>query len=205
MKKQIFLIGGAPLTGKTVLAQKLSKKLGIPWISTDAIRGWMKRILTKENCPNLFNFYKTSAENYYKKFSINDAIKHEKQRDKEVWRGVKKFIELNIHGEEEKWDSFIVEGISLHPKFLKEFKEKGIKIVFLIDKDEQRIRNLVFKRGLWGNAKKYSKWVKELEIKYLIKTNEYYLKEAKKYRFKYFIIKEDRKKTFKEVENFLLK
>jgi 2-phosphoglycerate kinase len=33
----IYLIGGAPRTGKTILAQRISARLGIGWISTDLL------------------------------------------------------------------------------------------------------------------------------------------------------------------------
>jgi len=35
--KKIILIGGAPTAGKSYVAEKIAKELGIPWISTDTI------------------------------------------------------------------------------------------------------------------------------------------------------------------------
>lgn len=201
MKITIYLISGAPCTGKTIIARELSNKLKIPWISTDFIRSWMQNLVSRKDHPNLFNFMGSSAEEYYKKHSIKEAINHEKKRDKEVFKGVQKFIEQN-----EEWDSFIIEGISLHPKFIKNLKIKHkIKFVCLIDKDEKRIREIVYKRGLWGDAKTYSDWIKELEIKYLVKVNEYYLEECKKNNLKYFIIDKNISKTKKKVKEYLLK
>ena len=34
----IYLIGGAPRSGKTILSKRIAQKNGIPWISTDTIR-----------------------------------------------------------------------------------------------------------------------------------------------------------------------
>jgi len=205
----IYLIGGAPATGKSTLSQDLAKKQNIPFISSDLIRGWMKGLVSKKNFPELFNFSKLSAEKYWRTRSSIETIRHEQARDKCVFKGIKKFIKENGRDwkeEGEYWKSFIIEGISLHPKFIKNIKTKyKIKPVFLIDLDKERIREIVYTRGLWGNAKTYANWVKEKEIDYLIKTNEYYLKEAKKYGFKYFIIKKNRDETLKEVEKFLLR
>lgn len=38
----IYLIGGAPRSGKTLLAQRLARKLGAGWISTDLLRDLVK-------------------------------------------------------------------------------------------------------------------------------------------------------------------
>ncbi len=40
--ERIILIGGAPTVGKTFIAKELSKKLFLPWISTDTIRSLMQ-------------------------------------------------------------------------------------------------------------------------------------------------------------------
>ncbi len=40
----IYLIGGPPRCGKTTLAKEMSKKLEIPWISSDALEVVVKGI-----------------------------------------------------------------------------------------------------------------------------------------------------------------
>jgi 2-phosphoglycerate kinase len=194
--KKIILIGGAPATGKTTLAKKLSKKYNCPWISTDFIRSWMKNIISKKDFPNLFHFSNITAEEYYKKHTINETIKLEKLRDKEVFKGIKTFIEKNHN-----WDLFIIEGISIHPEFISKLKSKNYKIypIFFIENNEERIKNILYTRGLWGDAKTYEDWVKNIEQKYLLKTNSHYLKNCKKLKLPYFEIDKNRNKTIKKI------
>lgn len=200
--RKVILIGGSPATGKSTLAKKLSKKFNCPWISADFIRSWMKTMVSKEEYPNLFKFTNTTAEEHYKKYSIQDTINFEDLRDREVFNGVKKFILKN-----DEWDLFIIEGISLHPKFISELKNKKLEIypIFLIDNNKDRIREILFTRGMWGDADTYEDWVKEIEQKYLIEINSRIMNDCKTLGLNYFEIKNNRQDTIDEIVSHLSK
>ena len=95
--RKVILIGGAPATGKSTLAKELSKNFNCPWISADFIRSWMKTIVSKKEYPNLFRFANTTAEEHYKKYSVQETLDFEDLRDREVFNGVKKFILKNLY------------------------------------------------------------------------------------------------------------
>jgi 2-phosphoglycerate kinase len=199
-KRRIILIGGAPVTGKSILAKKISDEYGIPWISTDVIRSWMKTIVSKDKFPHLFNFTNITAEEHYKKHSVEETIKFEKLRDQEVFKGIKTFIEKN-----DDWKLCVIEGISIHPKFISKLKSEEYEIypIFLVDNDKNRIKEILFERGLWGDADSYEDWVKDIEEEYLVKTNQYYMKECEKYNLKCFEIEEKRQESTKKVFKYL--
>ncbi|OGF22453.1 hypothetical protein A2Y83_04145 [Candidatus Falkowbacteria bacterium RBG_13_39_14] len=48
MNIMIYLIGGPPRCGKTTLAKEMSKKLRIPWVSTDALEVVTRAYVDKE-------------------------------------------------------------------------------------------------------------------------------------------------------------
>ncbi len=204
-KQTIILIGGAPTTGKTSLAKQLSKHLQMPWISTDFIRGWMRMMVNKKDYPDLFNFTNITAEEHYQKFTINDSIKFDVKRNLDVFNGLKKFIEKN--NDWEMWDNFIVEGISILPEKIKDFDFDKVNLIslFLIDTDLDRIKKIVYERGLWGDAESYADWVKEKEILLLEKVNQDYLKKCKKFGLKYFIIEKNRLNTIDDVVSYVNK
>ena len=188
------------MSGKSTLASDLSKKYNCPWVSSDFIRSWMKSIVSKKDYPSLFNFENISAEEYYKKHSIEETIKQEEARDRDVFIGVENFILKN-----DEWDFFIIEGISIRPELISNIKIKNLKIIpiFLVDNNATRIREGLFSRGLWDEAKNYADWVKEIEEKYILKTNEMFTKECLKFGFKYFEIKNDRQETEKDIFKYL--
>lgn len=202
-KQTIILIGGAPATGKSTIAKMISRDLSVPWISTDFIRGWMKKISNKNDFPHLFHFTNTTAEQHYKKYTLKEIFDDGRKRDKTVFKGFLEFIRKN--DSHEMWDSFIVEGISILPELVKKLETINCNIIpiFLIDEDEQRIREIVYKRGLWDDANTYADWVKEKEIIYLKKVNDYYLKGCRKHNLRYFIIDKNREKTIKEINKHI--
>lgn len=132
----IYLIGGAPRCGKTILAKELSYKKRIPGISSDLVASIVKPYL-----PN----------NGKRKFSTASVcttspsvlLREEIRNAKILWPGIKRLI-LSLL----KWrHDYIVEGVHLLPELVHEFEKmkewetvrNEIRIVYLIKKDGQEI------------------------------------------------------------------
>lgn len=177
---QIILIGGAPTTGKSTVAAGLAKHFGISWISTDQVREIMKGTVTKQERPMLFRSRTYTAEEFLTKFSVDEIVQNEIDESEAVWEGTRAFI-----NEDWMWHTFIVEGVAILPHLIaKEYKDNPrIKPVFLIDEDADRIRDVVWTRGLWDDAKLYPDNVKEKEVEWVLKFNKYLKVEADKYGF----------------------
>jgi hypothetical protein len=85
------------------------------------------------------------------------------------------------------WKSFIIEGVAVLPEFVNSIKiDKKIIPLFLVDEDADRIREVVFKRGLFGPAKSYSDQVKEKEVLWCQEFSKQLKAECEKYNFEYF-------------------
>jgi 2-phosphoglycerate kinase len=183
MERKIILIGGAPTVGKSYMARELSEKIKLPWISTDTIREQMRELVKKEDYPALFRHSDATADmaaEFLTHNSIEEIINHQNEESLEVWKGVKAIIETDY-----VWKSFIVEGVAILPELVyKNYKNNSsVRAVFIIDSDEQRIRETIFKRGLWDDADKYPDSVKEKEVEWVMAFNNYLKEEIKKYPF----------------------
>jgi len=184
---EIILIGGAPTLGKTYVAKRLSKKLNLPWISTDGIRAMLREVVNKKDFPFLFeNIPCLPAEKYLAKYSAKDIVANQNRESIDVWKGVKAFIDTDCN-----WGSFIVEGIAILPEFVREcFKgNKNIKPLFLLNDNEEQIREIVYTRGLYDEANTYSDDVKEKEVEWALMFNAWIEKETKKYGLPVYKIK----------------
>ncbi len=180
-KQKVIFIGGAPTTGKTTIAQLASKRLGLPWISTDQIRETVRAKNSEKDYPALFRTEGYTAERFLNEFSAADIVELEMNQGKEVWNTIKKFIK-----EDPTWEQgVIIEGISILPHLVaRDFKDnKYVKAVFLIDEDTDRIRDVVFKRGLWADAHTYSDDVKKKEVEWAWLFSHTLKEEAKKYDY----------------------
>src|SRR5579872_2819760 len=146
-KRKVILIGGAPLSGKSTLAAELSKRLQIPWVSTDDIRKWMEQIVRKEDYPDLFYGDGLDVVAFYEKFKTAEEIfQRENKQGDDVQKGIKAMIESFWW-----WDKFIIEGIAITPTFVRQFQNTHTDIsvipVFIVDTNRDNIKMRLEKRG----------------------------------------------------------
>lgn len=180
-ERNIILIGGAPTAGKSTMARLLSERLGIPWISTDQIRRIMRVAARREDTPNLFTPEGYTAERFLTEFSAEEIVRMEMEQGEAVWAGVKKFIEEGY-----PWNGrFIIEGVHILPHLItRDFGDnQDIRSVFFVDEDADRIRDVVFTRGLWDDARTYSDDVKEKEIEWALLFSNKIKAEAEEYGY----------------------
>lgn len=163
--KKIILVGGAPTTGKSTIAQMLSKYFNLPWISTDQIREVMRSVTDENKFPKLFGEKNFTAEKFHNTYSPQEIVDMEYEQSIETWVGIKAFIKKDY-----TWrDGFILEGVNILPHLVnQDFRDNPkVQALFLVDEDTDRIRDVIYKRGLWGDASEYSDEVKEKEIEWV--------------------------------------
>lgn len=165
MKRKIILIGGAPTVGKSTMAGLLSKRLDLPWISTDQTREIMRVMANKRDYPKLYNVDGHDAVSFLTTFSPQEIADMEFEQGIAAWPGNKKLIE-----DDYTWrQGFIVEGVNILPELIPTLETSSdIRPVFLIDDSEERMREVVFGRGLWADAHTYPDDVKEKEVEWAV-------------------------------------
>ncbi len=92
----IYLIGGPPRCGKTTLAKEMSKKLKIPWISSDALEVVSREYVSKDRWRKLYpySFLRKERGNrnndkFYNKYSAREIINVLKKQAKASFRLLK--------------------------------------------------------------------------------------------------------------------
>ncbi|HMQ09476.1 MAG TPA: hypothetical protein PKC31_02440 [Candidatus Nanoperiomorbaceae bacterium] len=161
MSKLVILIGGAPTVGKSTIATLLADHLHLPWLSTDQTRDIMLAITSKKDYPDLHSDDDYDAVSFLNTFDTQEIVDREWKQGIEAWPGNKKLIE-----DDYTWQQgFIFEGVGILPELLSTLHaDVDIRPIFLIDNDESRIRDVVFRRGLWDIADSYPHDVKEKEV-----------------------------------------
>jgi 2-phosphoglycerate kinase len=163
--KRIILIGGAPTTGKSTLAEQVAKHFAIPWISTDQIRKIIRKVASRAAHPKLFNPEGYSIERFLTEFSTERIFQIELDQAEAVWAVAQAFIK-----EDWMWNrGFVVEGVHILPHLAAcDFKDdRRVRAVFLVDEDSERMRRVIYTRGLSGDARAYSDDVKEKEVEFV--------------------------------------
>ncbi|MFH1192158.1 MAG: AAA family ATPase [bacterium] len=118
MPFMIYLIGGPPRCGKTTLAKEMSKKLKIPWISSDALEVVSREYVSKEKRIKLYpySFLRKKGVNrnndeFYSKYSAREIINVLKKQAKTSFRA----IDMMIANEIDNGNDYIIEGYHILP------------------------------------------------------------------------------------------
>ncbi len=180
MDKKIILIGGSPCVGKSFIARSLSIEFKIPWFSTDGIRDFMREIAKPEEYPSLFYLLDKKPEDYLVDHTPIQVMEDQNKESFDVWKGVKAWIKTDYN-----WDSFIVEGVAVLPELIaRDFGDyKDIKPVFLFNGNKDKVRETIYKRGLWGKPGELPDSVKDKEVEWVLVFNDWLKKEVEKYGF----------------------
>jgi 2-phosphoglycerate kinase len=176
-----YLIGGAPAIGKSTLAAALAAHLGLPWISTDQIRDIMRSAADRRAQPKLFNPEGPNgrpydATGFYNAFSAEQIVAIEIGQGEAAWTGIKPFIEGDY-----TWpQGFIVEGVNLLPALVRQDfgGRTEIRCVFVTEADPGRIREVIFQRGIWDDARRYPDSAKEKELAWITRYDAWLKAEA---------------------------
>jgi 2-phosphoglycerate kinase len=161
--KRFILIWWAPTTGKSTLAQNLSNELHLPWISTDQIRLLMKIYAHREETWGLFlPEWNETAEKFLNNFSTEEIVDMEFAQAHDVWPGVQSILDTCYTYV--NW--CIIEGVNISPEtiHLNIKDRKDIFPIIVVDDDIDRIREVIYTRGLFDDANKYSDVLKEKEV-----------------------------------------
>lgn len=202
--KTVILIGGAPGTGKSTLAKGLSRHLSLPWISTDQLRGIVRDYATRDKYPDLLLPEDcNTAELFLTKFTAEEIARMEYQQAYDVWPAVE-----HVVTEDYAWkEGVIVEGVNIIPELLAKISKDTIDIhaIFLIDEDHDRLKEVVYGRGIWDKADTYSDDLKPKEIEWVSIFTRMLKESAKRHGFISLEVQKDENDIEKALEVLKLK
>lgn len=202
----IYLIGGAPRCGKTILAKKIAVKKKIGWVSTDRLWSVVFASTPKPQLKRKFpGYFLAHAKDKYhfELHSLKTILDKEIIEAQSIWPGVSAFIRSANHFKQD----FVIEGIHLLPKLVNQLKETNywpkIKIVYLIKTDLEKIKEGIPKSKeefdwlLSGGIDKPGRL--DGAAKMIRYESQYFEQEAKKYKFKVINTDRDFHKTLKNL------
>lgn len=130
----IYLIGGSPRSGKSILSRKLAKKLDIGNISTDNLRPVVMPYFSKKDGFIHFPFEKmfdaANVNDYFEKYTGKQILKADIKEARTIWPGVKNWIDYLLKCK----IKYIVEGVHLLPFLVEQYKKR------------KKYKNLVFRQ-----------------------------------------------------------
>lgn len=142
----IYLIGGPPKCGKTTLAKAMSKKLSIPWISSDTLQNIAYAYMSQSEREQSFPVSYLKGENNDETYSHHSSqvmVEAYIQQGKTSYPAISIVVETQIVDE----DDYIIEGYHVTPELVHGLIEKhgkeNISAIFLIKTDTEKfIKNI---------------------------------------------------------------
>ena len=184
----IYLLGGPPRVGKSIIANEIRKKYALSVVSTDSLGAVLEHVLNPETTPDLFVFAK------FNKLSMAERVKLIKKNPAEligyvrkeshiVWKAVKAFIRR----ENDEGRDVLIEGVAVLPELVSLLDDIPHRVVFIGNQGKRHEENI----------KKYAEenehdWMREVSDPYISAfgvfvnlMSTYIEQDASKYGFVY--------------------
>jgi 2-phosphoglycerate kinase len=184
----IFLLGGAPRVGKSIISGQIRQKHAVSVVSTDTLGAVLENILSPETAPDLFVFSRFNEMSVADRVSlmVNDPaelVDFVRRESSVVWKAVEAFIRR----EEDEGRDVLIEGVAVLPELVNQLEDIPYRAVFIGNQGNKHKENI----------KKYAEenehdWMQGVSDQYVSafalfvgRMSAFIEQETKKYGFEY--------------------
>ena len=184
----IFLLGGPPKVGKSIIANEIRQKYAVSVVSTDTLGAVLENVLSPESVPDLFVFDKFNKMPMAERVKLvtkdpAKLIDYMRKESHVVWKAVDAFIRReNYEGRD-----VLIEGVAILPELMGQLENIPHRVVFIGNQGENHKGNI--KKSAEENA---HDWIRDVSDQYISAfamfvnlMSAYIEQEAKKYGFEY--------------------
>lgn len=201
----IFLLGGPPKVGKSIIANAIRQKHALSVVSTDTLGAVLENVLSPESAPDLFVFSKFNNLLMAERIQLitrnpAELIEYVRKESHVVWKAVETFMSR----ENDEGRDVLIEGVAILPELVSQLESIPHQVVFIGNQGENHEENI--KKSLEENE---HDWMRDVSDQYIsafamfVKQMSAYIEhEAKKYGFDYIEID---KELFENVAEEVMK
>jgi 2-phosphoglycerate kinase len=134
----IFLLGGPPRVGKTLISGDIQQKCGLSVVSTDTLSAVLEDVLSPQVAPDLYvfaRFYAMPIAEQVKYISTHPAkfLDYIRRESHVVWKAIKAFIKR----ESEQGRDALIEGVAVLPELVNDLEGIPHRVVFIGNQGEE--------------------------------------------------------------------
>ena len=183
----IFLLGGPPRVGKSIISSEIRQKHAVSVVSTDTLGAVLENVLSPEAAPDLFIFGRFNEMPMAERVKLMmkdpaELIDYVRREGYVVWRAVEAFIRR----ENDEGRDVLIEGVAVLPALVSQLEDIPHRVVFIGNQEDHK-----------ENIKKSAEenehdWMRDVGDQYIgafamfVKRMSAYIEqEAKKYGFEY--------------------
>jgi 2-phosphoglycerate kinase len=184
----IYLLGGPPRVGKSIISSEIRQKHALSVVSTDTLAAVLENLLSPEAAPDLFVFNKFNGLPMAERVQLMKTdpaqlIEYVRRESQLVWQAVKAFISR----ENEEGRDALIEGVAVLPELVSKLDELPYRVVFIGNQGENHSENI--KKSAQENE---HDWMREVSDPYIgafamfvQRMSVHIEQEARKYGFEY--------------------
>ena len=201
----IFLLGGPPRVGKSIISSEIRQKHAVSVVSTDTLGAVLENVLSPEAAPDLFVFGKFTENAMVERVKLTmkdpaELIDYVRKESYVVWKAV----EAYIRRENDEGRDALIEGVAVLPELVSRLDDIPHRVVFIGNQGENHKENI--KKSAEVNERD---WMRDVSDQYISafamfvkRMSTYIEQEAKKYGFEYI---EMNKELFENVTEKVVK
>ncbi|MBN1878213.1 MAG: hypothetical protein JXA33_28600 [Anaerolineae bacterium] len=184
----IYLLGGPPRVGKSIISNEIRQKYAVSVVSTDSLGAVLESILIPETAPDLFIFARFNempvADRV--KLMVDDPaelIDSLMKESRVVWKAVEAFIRR----EKDEGRDVLIEGVAVLPEFVSRLEDIAHRVVFIGNQGNKHNENI--KKFTEENKHDWMRSASDQYISafamFVVRMSVYIEQEAHKYGFTY--------------------
>jgi 2-phosphoglycerate kinase len=184
----IFLLGGPPRVGKSLISSEIRQKHAVSVVSTDTLGAVLENVLSPEAAPDLFVFSKFNEMPMADQVKVmmtdpTELIDYVRKESHVIWNAVEAFIRR----EKDEGRDALIEGVAVLPELVSQLEDIPHRVVFIGNQGENHKENI----------KKFAEenehdWMRDVSDQYISafaifvkRMSAYIEQEAEKYGFEY--------------------
>lgn len=201
----IFLLGGPPRVGKSIISGEIRQEHALSVVSTDTLGAVLERVLSPEAAPDLYVFQKFDELPMPERVELMmkdppELIEYVRKESHVVWKAVEAFIRK----EDDEGRDVLIEGVAVLPELVSRLEDFPHRAAFIGNQGENHQENI--KKSAQENE---HDWMRDASDQYVgafalfVKRMSAYIEqETKKYGLEYI---EMDKKPFEAVTEEVMK
>ena len=139
----IYLLGGPPRIGKSLISNQIRQKYALNVVSTDALGAVLENVLTPEAAPDLYIFDRFNQMPMAERVRLiteDPAVLSEyiRRESHVVWKAVQAFIKR----EHQEGRDALIEGVAVLPELVTRLENIAYRVVFIGNQGENHGENI---------------------------------------------------------------
>jgi 2-phosphoglycerate kinase len=190
----IFLLGGAPRVGKSVISSEIRQRHAVSVVSTDTLGAVLEHALSPESAPDLFVFARFNELPVADRVKLmvddpDELIDYVRRESRVVWKAVEAFIRR----EADEGRDVLIEGVAVLPELVSQIEGIPHRVVFIGNQSNKHKENI--KKFAEENEHDWMRGASDEYVgafaMFVERMSAYIEQEAKKYGFEYIEMDEE--------------